>query len=130
MRSKLILAIIVFGAVAAVQADPDIHGSVTISSGTPPPPVVRQEPLPPPRPSFVWVQGYWSLSNHRYEWVPGRWERARAGFVYVQPEWREGPGGWEFRQGGWRNDVSDREQDHDRDSRSHCPPGHRRKGEC
>jgi hypothetical protein len=106
------------------HADSDANWSVTISSGMPPPPVVRHEPAPPSRPSSIWVQGYWGLNGNAYVWVPGRWERARPGYVYVQPQWHEGAGGWEFRQGGWR------EGSVYRDGPGHCPPGHRRKGEC
>ena len=105
-------------------AEPSIQWGVTISSGGPPPPVVRYEPLPPPRPAHVWVHGYWAWDGNDYRWLPGRWERARVGYVYVQPEWIQSPEGWQFRQGG---KGRDREDSHKRD---HCPPGHRRKGDC
>jgi hypothetical protein len=109
-------------------AEPSIQWGVTISSGGPPPPVVRYEPLPPPRPAHVWVHGYWAWDGNDYRWLPGRWERARVGYVYVQPEWIQSPEGWQFRQGGWQGGKGrDREDSHKRD---HCPPGHRRKGDC
>jgi hypothetical protein len=109
-------------------AEPSIQWGVTISSGGPPPPVVRYEPLPPPRPAHVWVHGYWAWDGNDYRWVPGRWERARVGYVYVQPEWIQSPEGWQFRQGGWQGGKGrDREDSHKRD---HCTPGHRRKGDC
>jgi len=109
-------------------AEPSIQWGVTISSGGAPPPVVRYEPLPPPRPAHVWVHGYWAWDGNDYRWVPGRWERARVGYVYVQPEWIQSPEGWQFRQGGWQGGKGrDREDSHKRD---HCPPGHRRKGDC
>ena len=109
-------------------AEPSIQWGVTISSGGAPPPAVWYEPPPPPRPAHVWVRGYWAWDGSDYRWVPGRWERARVGYVYVQPEWMQGPQGWQFRQGGWQDDQGrDREDSHKRD---HCPPGHRRKGDC
>ena len=109
-------------------AEPSIQWGVTISSGGPPPPVVRYEPLPPPRPAHVWVHGYWAWDGNDYRWLPGRWERARVGYVYVQPEWIQSPEGCQFRQGGWQGGKGrDREDSHKRD---HCPPGHRRKGDC
>jgi hypothetical protein len=115
-------------------ADPNIQWGITISSGSTPPPAVRYEPLPPPRQSQVWVRGYWAWDGNDYRWVPGRWERARVGYVYVQPEWTQSPEGWQFRQGGWQGGEG-RTRDHDRDRedshrRGHCPPGHRKKGEC
>ncbi len=112
----------------AVIAESNIQWGVTISSGGTPPPAVRYEPLPPPRPAHVWVRGYWAWDGNDYRWVPGRWERARVGYVYVQPEWMQSPQGWQFRQGGWQDDQGrDRDDSHKRD---HCPPGHRRKGDC
>lgn len=125
-------------AVAAVfassaHADPDISWGVTISSGMPPPPAVRYEPPPPPRPAYVWLQGYWGWSGVAYVWVPGRWEAARPGYVYVQPRWQQVPRGWQLQQGGWRVAESGgpgRDFDRGRGGPGHCPPGHRKKGEC
>lgn len=125
MRRLLIKVAITISAMATAHADPNVSWDVTISSGTPPPPVVRNEASPSPRPSHVWVQGYWGLHGNDYTWVPGRWEPARRGYVYVQPQWREGPRGWEFREGGWREGGRSSS-----DGPGHCPPGHRRKGEC
>lgn len=126
---------------APVSAQVNVDWGVTITAGSPPPPV-RYEPMPPPRAEFVWVAGYWRWRNGAYSWMPGRWERARAGYDYAQPAWREGPGGWQFQQGGWRRAHGHDEkkqknkghehvshQDSDRGS-DHCPPGHRRKGNC
>ena len=91
------------------SAEANIQWGVMISSGGMPPPAVRYEPLPPPRPSQVWVRGYWAWDGIDYRWVAGHWERARSGYVYVQPEWVEGPRGWEFRRGGWvGNGVAER----------------------
>lgn len=134
------LGLLAMPASAAVNVD----WGVTISSGTPPPPV-RYEPMPPPRPEFVWAAGFWRWRDGAYVWIPGRWERARVGYEYAQPEWREGPGGWNFQPGGWRRGSShnekrgrEHENDHEREGhRGHdepgsdrCPPGHRRKGDC
>ncbi len=102
------------------QADPNIQWGVTISSGMPPPPVVRHEPIPAPRPSQVWVQGYWGWNGGAYVWIPGRWEQARPGYVYSQPQWVESPNGWQLRPGQWRPGGGP----------GHCPPGQRKKGNC
>ena len=108
--------------------------SVTITSGMPPPPVVRYEPVPVARPGAVWVQGYWNWHGGGYVWMPGHWVTARPGYLYVQPAWREGPRGWELRRGGWHRGHGSRGHDgygyHDRGGPPHCPPGHRKKGEC
>ncbi len=103
---------------------------VTISSGMPPPPVVRYEPMPGARPGHVWVQGYWNWHGGGYVWVPGHWVVARAGYMYVQPAWREGSHGWDLRRGGWYRGGHGYEGGHPGRGPGHCPPGHRKKGEC
>ncbi len=108
---------------AAVNANADnIQWGVTISSGMPPPPVVRYEPVPAPRAAHVWVQGYWNWSGGAYVWVPGHWVSARPGYVYAQPQWVEGPDGWRLQRGGWKGGGGG--------GPGHCPPGQRKKGNC
>ncbi len=105
------------------QADPNISVGVTITSGLPPPPVVRHEPVPAPRAAQIWIQGYWGWNGNAHIWIPGRWEASRPGYVYVQPEWREGPNGWELHRGGWKGGGGG-------GGPGHCPPGQRKKGNC
>ncbi len=123
MRKFLTTAVIAFGTIitlATAHADPNISWGVTISSGMPPPPVVRYEPLPAPRPSHVWVQGYWNWNGSAHVWVPGHWIAQRRGHVYAQPQWIEGPQGWQLQRGGWKQGAGP----------GHCPPGQRKKGNC
>lgn len=125
----IIFILLTAGVLASVsaQADPNISWGVTISSGSPPPPV-RYEPMPPPRPAYVWLQGYWGWNGNAYVWVPGRWERERPGYVYAQPQWIQSPRGWEFRPGAWHGGGS---HGHGGDEGyGHCPPGQRKKGNC
>ena len=112
------------------QANSALDWSVTISSGMPPPPVLRYEPMPVARPGHLWVQGFWDWNGVAYVWVPGRWIIARAGYSYVQPAWREGPHGWDLRRGGWHRSGPDFDDRSSGRGAGHCPPGHRRKGEC
>ena len=112
------------------QAQSALDWSVTISSGMPPPPVLRYEPMPVARPGHLWVQGFWDWNGVAYVWVPGRWIIARAGYSYVQPAWREGPHGWDLRRGGWHRSGPDFDDRSSERGAGHCPPGHRRKGEC
>ena len=127
MKKFFYFFILLLGVSQFAIAEPNIQWGVTIASGGMPPPAVRYEPLPSPRPSQVWVRGYWAWDGNDYRWVAGHWERARSGYVYVQPEWVEGPRGWEFRRGGWEGGGR-RERD-DSPKPGHCPPGHRKKGE-
>lgn len=118
------------------MAQSALDWSVTISSGMPPPPVVRYEPVPVARAGAIWVQGYWNWNGGAYVWLPGHWVMSRPGYLYVQPAWREGPRGWELRRGGWHRGEHGRGYDGEYGPRygegppSHCPPGHRKKGEC
>ncbi len=131
-KCLFVIALVLIATQRPAIAKPTIQWGVTISSGGAPPPAVRYEPLPPPRQSQVWVRGYWAWDGNDYRWVPGRWERARVGYVYVQPEWIHSPEGWQFRQGGWQGGEG-RRRDRDREDshrHGHCPPGHRKKGDC
>jgi len=106
-------------------ANPNISWGITITSGTPPP-VMREEPMPPPRAGYVWIPGYWNWQSGAHVWVAGRWERQRTGYVYVEPVWREGPKGWELHRGGWHSGGKGRH----RQGSDHCPPGQQKKGNC
>ncbi len=124
MRKQVLYSVVclsLLAAAAVARADPNVSWGVTISSGLPPPPVVRYEPVPPPRAAHIWLQGYWGWNGNAHVWVPGHWERQRPGYVYAQPQWIEGPRGWEFRPGGWRGGPG---------GPGHCPPGQRKKGNC
>lgn len=107
-----------------ISAEPNISWGITITGGTPPP-VVRHEPVPPPRAGQVWIQGYWGWQGGAHVWIPGRWERARTGYVYVDPVWREGPRGWELHPGGWKAGNPGQGK-----RAGHCPPGQQKKGNC
>lgn len=131
LAGSIALSLVLSLAAPVSQAQSALDWSVTISSGMPPPPVMRYEPMPVARPGYVWVQGYWNWNGGGYVWVPGRWLVARAGYVYVQPAWREGPNGWDLRRGGWHRGGPDFYDDgYPGRGRGHCPPGHRKKGEC
>ncbi len=125
-----ILALGLWLTVPMALAYSPLDWSVTISSGMPPPPVVRYEPVPMARPGQVWVRGYWNWGGQAYVWVPGHWVSARVGQVYVQPAWREGPDGWQLRRGGWHRGGPEFYEGPGRGGPGHCPPGHRKKGEC
>ncbi len=126
MRKQMLYSAVMISLLAGaslVHADPNVSWGVTISSGFPPPPV-RYEPMPPPRPAHVWLEGYWGWNGGAYVWVPGRWARERPGYVYSQPQWREGPNGWQLQPGGWRGHQGPQ------GGPGHCPPGQRKKGNC
>jgi|ERR1700678_3477632 hypothetical protein len=65
------------------------------------PPVVRVEPLPPPRVGFVWAPGYWDYRGGGHVWVPGRWMGARPGWRWVPDRWEQRGPHWHHWVGHW-----------------------------
>jgi hypothetical protein len=67
------------------------------------PPQAQQE-IATPRPSrdHMWVSGYWTWRNDRYEWIPGHWEvPPRVGASWVPPRWQQEGTAWRFYEGYW-----------------------------
>jgi hypothetical protein len=75
-------------------------GTVVITQAPPAP----QPEAVPPRPSSddVWVQGYWTWRNDRYEWMAGHWEvPPHTGAKWVPPRWEPERGAFRFYEGYW-----------------------------
>ncbi len=73
--------------------------------------VMQAPPAPPPpeaiptRPSaqHVWLAGYWTWRNNRYEWMAGRWELPpHSGASWVSPRWSPEGGSYRFYEGYWK----------------------------
>jgi len=71
-----------------------------------PPPPQRREAVPPHRPGYVWVQGYWDWRNARHSWVVGHWEPERRGCHWKPHRWLSRDGRWFLQPGGWTPDVA------------------------
>ncbi|MDR3525474.1 MAG: hypothetical protein P4L66_15395 [Acetobacteraceae bacterium] len=58
-----------------------------------PVPELRREPMPPPRPGFLWEPGHWRWDGRAYFWVRGHWIEARPHYHrYIPGHWdRRGP---------------------------------------
>ena len=41
----------------------------------------------PPRRTYVWVPGHWTVPPQGYVWVPGHWETQANGTVWVDGQW-------------------------------------------
>jgi hypothetical protein len=67
------------------------------------PPALQQEVvLAQPSPSDVWIAGYWSWRNSRYEWIAGHWELPpNSSSVWVAPTWQQQGNGYKFTEGYW-----------------------------
>ena len=97
-----------FGVVSGVTAPlTPAFSQVNITFGAPPPPV-RYEAVPAPRPGYVWAPGHWRLVNDQHAWVPGQWQQARAGYRYVPDSWERqtvsGRDQWRYQPSRWDKD--------------------------
>ena len=106
---------------------------ISIYIGTPPPAVIYEEPGPAPRVGYVWIDGYWAPSGHRYRWVRGHWEQPPyEGAHWTHPHYDHYREGWELHEGHWDRDDHDnghwREHDrgHGHGHEDHDDQGHDR----
>ena len=95
--------------VAQAQA-PVVYSQPATVAGQPNTIVVTQAPPAPqqemvtarPSSDHVWVGGYWTWRNNRYEWVPGHWVvPPRSGATWVPPRWETEGGAYRFYEGRW-----------------------------
>lgn len=90
------------GTAVVVQPQPSPPNQVVVVQQTPP---AMQQEVMSPRPSsdHVWIAGYWTWRNNRYEWMAGRWEiPPRSSAVWVAPRWeRLDDGTYRFYEGYW-----------------------------
>ena len=87
-----------------VTATPTADGHLIITQA---PPVQQQTVVltQPPRPTsdHVWIDGYWTWRNERYEWVAAHWEKPPfSGAKWIAPRSeRLGNGSFRFYEGYW-----------------------------
>ncbi|HEY4299229.1 MAG TPA: hypothetical protein VGM73_00045 [Candidatus Didemnitutus sp.] len=59
----------------------------------------------PPRPSsdHIWIDGYWTWRDDRYEWVNAHWEAPpSSGSEWITPRWEQrSDGNYNFIEGHW-----------------------------
>jgi len=68
------------------------------------PPALQQEVvLAQPSSQHVWIAGYWTWRNDRYEWMAGHWELPpNSGSVWVAPRWEQEGNAYRFYEGYWK----------------------------
>jgi hypothetical protein len=94
----------VVGQAPAVYATPaPAAGSQSTIVVTQAPPAAQQEVVTArPSSDHVWVGGYWTWRNSRYEWVPGNWVvPPRSGATWIPPRWETEGGAYRFYEGRW-----------------------------
>jgi hypothetical protein len=68
----------------------------------PPAPQAAQAIPTQPSSSHVWIDGYWTWRNNRYEWMAGHWEVPPfAGARWVAPRSESQSGAIRFYEGHW-----------------------------
>ncbi len=67
------------------------------------PPAMQQEVvLAQPSTQHVWLAGYWTWRNGRYEWMAGHWELPPStSSVWVAPRWERQGNAYKFYEGYW-----------------------------
>ena len=67
------------------------------------PPALQQEVvLAQPSPQHVWLGGYWTWRNDRYEWMAGHWELPpSSSSAWVAPRWQQEGNAYRFTEGYW-----------------------------
>ena len=80
---------------AAPVAAPGTQSTVVVTQA---PPAVQQEVVSTrPSSDHVWVGGYWTWRNNRYEWVSGHWVvPPRTGATWIPPRWEPEGGAYRF----------------------------------
>lgn len=87
--------------VVAGNATPSAAATIIVTQA---PPAVQQEVVVArPSSAHVWVPGYWTWRNNRYEWMSGHWEiPPRTDAMWVAPRTeRLSDGTYRFYEGFW-----------------------------
>ncbi len=67
------------------------------------PPALQVEVvLAQPSTRHMWLAGFWTWRNDRYEWMAGHWELPPSlGSVWVAPRWEQHDNAYKFYEGYW-----------------------------
>lgn len=84
------------------------HASTTTTVVTEIPPALRQEvPIAQPSSNHVWLAGYWTWQNNRYEWMSGNWQvPPNAGSNWIAPRWEKRGDDYRFYEGYWDQQIT------------------------
>jgi hypothetical protein len=67
-----------------------------------PPALVSEAVTAQPSSRHVWIPGYWTWRNERYEWMAGHWEvPPTSTSTWVAPTWQREGSGYRFYEGHW-----------------------------
>jgi WXXGXW repeat (2 copies) len=91
---------VVPGSPAYVATATPVVSTVVVTQA---PPMLQQEiVLVQPSPQHVWLAGYWTWRDARYQWMAGRWELPpSSSSVWVAPRWEQQGNAYKFTEGYW-----------------------------
>lgn len=93
-------------ALMPTPAHADVSIGVSITVGSPPPPLPVYEQPPIPAVGYIWTPGYWAWDGEEYYWVPGTWVLAPfTGALWTPGYWGWSDGVYAFHQGYWGTHV-------------------------
>jgi hypothetical protein len=109
MTTTTTTPVVLSGSPAVVMGNP---AYVTTSNPTPvmstivvtqAPPALQQEVvLARPSSQHVWLAGYWTWRDSRYEWMSGHWELPpNSNSAWVTPRWEQQGNAYKFYEGYW-----------------------------
>lgn len=106
MRYAGLLGVAVFGLSVAAPSAASAQFRVSVSIGTPPPPLPYYAQPLLPGPDYMWAPGYWAYGPAGYFWVPGAWVLApEPGMLWTPGYWGASGANFTWYQGYWGRQV-------------------------
>jgi hypothetical protein len=94
------------GACVATPYANEAPSRAIIVTSLPPAPLV-EERTPQPRPSTVWIAGYWHWNGLQYAWIPGHWEASpHVGASWRAPRYVKVESSYVYEPGTWWNGTT------------------------
>jgi hypothetical protein len=101
-----LVAVAGFSLAAPSAAHAQVRFGVSISVGTPPPPLLVYDQPEVPGPDYLWTPGYWAWGDAGYYWVPGAWVLApQPGLLWTPGYWDCAGGVYGWHPGYWGRRV-------------------------
>ena len=87
------------GMATTANATPVVSTTVVTQA----PPTLQEEArVAQPSARHIWLAGYWTWRNERYEWMAGQWEMPpTASSIWVAPRWESQGNAYRFYEGYW-----------------------------
>ena len=92
-------AVVVANPAYGTTASPVVSTTIITQA---PPELQHEVVLAQPSTQHVWLPGFWTWRNDRYEWMAGHWELPpSSSSVWVAPRWERQGSAYKFYEGYW-----------------------------